>query len=109
KLGAFDADDERILFRPGLIDFSALAGQVDRIGAFYAGSDPRPGDAQRWESFFSACAAPGPARTWRQVARLPAGDTTCGALFASMVADHRERSRGGNHTSRLGEGVGHRL
>jgi hypothetical protein len=86
---AFQVDSEKVFLRPGLIDFAALARKLGRVGSFYAGYGPH--DAAGTERFFAACATPGRGKEWKDVAKLPAGDTTCGETFAKLLGSYRTK------------------
>lgn len=88
SFGAFDAGDPSILVQPGLVDFTAFARLVGRIGSFYAAYGPADLDA--WEAFFGACATPGRGLPWPAVATVAdAGGVTCGDRFGDLLADWR--------------------
>lgn len=89
-LASFEATDPRILVRPGIIDFSAVAEKIGRIGSFYAGYGKY--DAEGTEAFMRACATPGHALSWAEVAALPVGDTglNCGQMFGHLATSWRE-------------------
>jgi hypothetical protein len=84
---AFQVDSEKVFLRPGLIDFGSVAQKLGRVGSFYAGYGPFDADGTR--RFFEACATPGRGRLWKEVAALPAGDATCGDVFAGLLTSYR--------------------
>ena len=55
--GKFDATTDRILIRPGLLDFVTLADQFGRAASFFAGYEPA--DLRQMERYLEACALPG--------------------------------------------------
>lgn len=89
-LASFEANDPKILVRPGVIDFAAAAEKFGRIGSFYAGYGTY--DADGFESFMDACATPGLGLSWTEVAALPMGDggRSCGEGFGALATTWRE-------------------
>lgn len=86
--GSFDADDPKILVRPGFIDFEAFGRKIARIANFYAGYGPW--DEAAVGEMLDACAVPSRGLSWPEAAALPAGDTTCGQMYAQIVTTYRE-------------------
>lgn len=103
---AFQVDSEKVFLRPGLIDFGALARKLGRVGSFYAGYGPH--DAAATERFFAACATPGRGKEWKDVAKLPAGDGTCGEAFAKLLGTYRTKllASEASYPSRIDDEVG---
>jgi hypothetical protein len=103
---AFQVDSEKVFLRPGLIDFGALAQKLGRVGSFYAGYGPH--DAAGTERFFAACATPGRGKEWKDVAKLPAGEGTCGDAFAELLGGYRAKllADEASHPSRIDDEVG---
>lgn len=88
-LAEFNADDDVIFVRPGIIDFGKFAEKIGRIANFYAAYGPY--DDAGMADFFESCATPGKGMMWSEVAGLPAGDgATCGSLFADLAKTYRE-------------------
>ena len=88
NFGSFDAEDDRILIRPGILNFDAFAALVGRIGSFYAGY--APADQADMADFMSRCASASRGLSWAEASVLDAGDgTTCGELFNTMALDFR--------------------
>lgn len=88
KLAEFDASDDVIFVRPGLIDFEKFAEKIGRIANFYAGYGPV--DAVAMERFFQSCATPGKGLMWDELASIPAGEgDTCGSLLEDAVTRYR--------------------
>ncbi len=87
---SFDAGDPTILVRPGLIDFTALAEKVGRIGSFYAGYGDY--DADGFEAFMAGCADAGRGLNWAELAALPVDDagTRCGDAFNTLATRWRD-------------------
>ena len=87
----FEVDSDRILMRPGILDFPALVGKLGRMGNFYAGYGPS--DDAAWASFFESCATPGKGKNWDEVARLEVsgGPLTCGQHFGAMLKEYRRK------------------
>jgi len=88
SFGAFEVDSTIVFVRPGALDFPVLAELVGRIGDFYAGYGPL--DAVAMEAFLNACAEQGRGYAWAEIEAMPAGETTCGQLFAATLLAHRE-------------------
>lgn len=85
---SFQVVDALPLVRPGPINFTAFANLVGRLGSFYAGYGPF--DEAQTQTFLSSCALAGRGMDWPGVAPLPAGDSTCGELFASLFDSYRD-------------------
>ena len=110
-LASFDASDPKILVRPGLIDFAAVANLVGRIGSFYAGYGNY--DAEGFERFMQGCATPGRGLSWAEVAALPMGDSgaTCGEAFGALATTWRDDyiANEGQYRNRADDEVGGEL
>ncbi len=87
--GSFSADDPKILVRPGVLSFPGLADRLGVAASFYAGYNEFY-DAAGMESFMAACAEPARGMTWAQAKNLPAGDSTCGQAFGTLLVSYRE-------------------
>jgi len=88
KIAAFDATDDTIFVRPGIIDFDKLAEKLGRIANFYAGYGPY--DAAGMIRFFDQCATPGTGMAWDELSGLAIEDGgTCGELFKGLVTEYR--------------------
>ena len=87
KLGAYDADDDIIFLRPGILSFAALGEKLGRAASFYAGYGPA--DDVAMDEFMNACAAPGLGKSWFEVAAMPATDSTCGQVLDGMLSRYR--------------------
>jgi hypothetical protein len=103
-LGAFSVTDNRLFFRPGVIDWNTLAGLLGRVGDFYAGY----GDAAALGKFMDGCAVASVGKTWDEAAALPyPTGGTCGDVFAKIVSDYRAEVRStGVEPRRLSERIG---
>jgi hypothetical protein len=114
EFGHFSVDDNRLFFRPGLVDFDGAAGTTfARAGDFYAGYGPSDADAMR--AFLDACAAPTKGLLWidpnggKDAAHTTTSDgTTCGDRFAAMASAFLGASdpNGPTYPSRVDEPVG---
>jgi hypothetical protein len=106
SLGSFSADSDKILIHPGLLNFQGLADKLGRAADFYAGYGPTDADAM--EAFMSSCATQSLGMSWFEAAGLPAGDSTCGAAFDSMLGSYRAAlaENRDEYTSRIDETVG---
>lgn len=109
KLGAFSADTDRIFIRPGVLNFEAVADKFGRVADFYSGNGPS--DMAGMGDFMESCATPGLGKGWFEVATLPAGSSTCGQLFDSMLTDYRAALAAdpGSFRSRIDEPVGGKM
>lgn len=84
---SFALDSPLVFVRPGVVNFDVLTEFYGRIGDFYAMSGAGA-DRAGMEGFFQQCATPGRGKPWSEVANLPAGDKTCGALFSGLMGAH---------------------
>ncbi len=100
----FEPDGPGVFVRPGIIDFAAFAERVGRIGTFYAAYPPVDGSAMA--NFLDACAESARGLSWPEVAALPAGESTCGASFAELVAQYRIEFASGSYPSRIDDPIG---
>lgn len=107
SFGKFDATNNRILIRPGLLDFSSLADKLGRAASFYAGYDPVDGAGM--QTLLASCAMPGRGKAWPEVAALPAGGATCGALLGQLITSFRDRFVAGGFHTRADDMVGQTL
>ena len=103
SLGSFSANSDKILIHPGLLNFAGLADKLGRVADFYAGYGPT--DAKGMEAFMSACATQSLGLSWFETAGLPAGESTCGVVFDSMIGAYRTAlaNDGGSFASRIDE------
>ncbi len=107
-LTAFAANDQKLLFREGLINIKNVADMIGRIGDFYAGSSHV--DIAAMESFLDQCGdASSKGLDWRQVADLDRGGKSCERIFKNIVANYRLSLKAGNFItpkSRLDQTLG---
>jgi hypothetical protein len=103
-LGAFSVPDNRLFFRPGVVDWNMLARLFGRVGDFYAGY----GDAAAMGAFMDVCADASVGKTWDEAAALPhPTGGTCGETFARLVSDYRAEARSSDaEPRRLSERIG---
>src|SRR5262249_35241749 len=105
--------NNRLFFRPGLIDWKAAAELFGRAGEFYAGNDPNAD----FKPFLDACAASTQGFVWQAPANDKRKDVvhaaatgsaaTCGALFARVVDPFLADSDAGRvPAKRLDETIG---
>ena len=87
NFGTFTAEDQTIVVQPGLLDFGEFAIRINRVGSFLAGDAPV--DRNRMQNFLTLCAEQSVGKVWRDVAALPAGDSTCGDLYSQLVVPYR--------------------
>lgn len=105
-LGAFSVDDNRLFFRPGVLNWDALALLFGRVGDFYAGYSGVDTAAQK--AWLDGCAEASVGKPWEEAATLPfpAGGT-CGEAFSKLATDYRAKVRAQSTTPRrLSERVG---
>lgn len=88
NFGSFAADDPKILLRPGLISFPALADRLSMAASFYAGYGPA--DHEGMSAWLDNCAAAGRGVTWNEIRSMPSGDATCGEHFSALLGSYRE-------------------
>jgi len=92
EMAAFHPQEIEVFLRPGLIDFAKLADKIGRIANFYAGYGAKgpgtaPYDIAGMNEFLDECTHPG--AMWSEIATMPAGDSTCGEVFAGLVTEYR--------------------
>ncbi len=104
--GAFDATkDSNLFFRPGIVDFGALAEQLGRVAQFYAALDTTAGDDALWTTFFEQCTERSRGRQWPEFAAggqcstaLAAGQpdrsTNCDKSLQRLISSYFSHSQG---------------
>ena len=102
--GSFAVTDEKVLIRPGFVDFEKTAEKIGRIGTFLAGDEPV--DQYAMATFLDDCGAPGRGLNWPEVAKLKSGKTTCGEALATMVEAFRDEMKTGDYDSRIDRPMG---
>jgi len=108
SFGSFSTDSDRILIRPGIVDFAEVAHKLGRIGSLYAAYGDA--DAAAWQQFFEQCATPGRGMLWAEVAELDAGGVTCGEHFQSLAQSWRDGFlAAGEAPNRVDDTVGQHL
>jgi hypothetical protein len=116
EFGNWTITDNRLFFRPGLIDFDAAAGSTfARLGDFYAGYGPS--DVGAMKTFLDQCAAGAKGMLWTDpnggadVNGLATADgsTTCGQLFTSQVSAYLGVAALEPQGSRIDETIGDTL
>jgi hypothetical protein len=90
-LGAFSVDDNRLFFRPGLLNWNQLANLFGRVANFYAGYGPA--DVGALQSWLDDCATPTLGLPWTEASQVDSAGGKCGARFLGMVAQYREQVR----------------
>jgi hypothetical protein len=88
SFGTFKATDRKILFRPGLISFAALARKIGRIANFYAGRGFTEAEAAELKASLDACAEPSRDQAWSEI---QAGNSACAARVETLMASYRGR------------------
>lgn len=104
--GSFDAEDQKIFFREGIINFDGLATSIGLVANFYAGRTSEP--SASLNSFVEKCSSRSlsAAKTWAQVAAAPVEKTTCGALFQSAATKYRSTLNTDKIASRADDKIG---
>jgi hypothetical protein len=98
-LGAFSVDDNRLFFRPGILNWDGLADLFGRVGDFYAGERA---DTDAQEKWLNQCAGATLGQSWEQIS-----GTACGTQFQSIVTEYRAKVRAsGAKSIRLTERIG---
>ncbi len=97
QFGAFQASNQQIFFRPGLVNFRGVGQSIGRIADFYAGRFNHAEDA--WVQGFNACGT-------HLAGKLPfeAGAEPCEAAFKLVF--QAMRASGHNGKDRALDGVG---
>ncbi len=90
-LGAFSVDDNRLFFRPGLLNWNALADLFGRVASFYAGYAPADGAGMK--SWLDDCANASVGKPWPEAAATSTPSGTCGARFTGLVNAYRKDVR----------------
>ena len=79
-LGAFSVDDNRLFFRPGILNWDGLSDLFGRVGDFYAGYSGADTDAQSvWLDHAAVDSTAG--KSWQDISPMQ-----CGQDFRAMVA-----------------------
>ncbi len=104
-LGAFSVDDNRLFFRPGILDWDALALLFGRVADFYAGYEA---DESAQSAWLDACAGASVGKPWEEAAAVPfPGGGTCGEAFGKLASAYRAKVRASSaEPRRLSERVG---
>ncbi len=105
-LGAFSVDDNRLFFRPGILDWRSLALLFGRVADFYAGYGAADTKAQA--AWLDACAEASVGKPWEEAGALPfpAGGT-CGEAFGKLASEYRAKVRATSaEPQRLTERIG---
>jgi hypothetical protein len=104
-LGAFSVDDNRLFFRAGVLNWTAMANLFGRIGDFYAGYEP--GAQAAFATWLDTYADATLGKSWEEAATVTASGTSCAEAFGTMVTAYREKARtSGAAPKRLSEKVG---
>jgi len=115
EVGAWSITDNRLFFRPGLVDFDAAAGSTfARLGDFYAGYGPADVDAMK--TFLDACAPSAKGLLWvdptggADIRAVATSDgTTCGDGFNAQVSAYLAAAELEPQNSRIDENIGDTL
>jgi hypothetical protein len=104
-LGAFSVDDNRLFFRAGVLNWTAMASLFGRIGDFYAGYEPEAQAA--FATWLDTYADATLGKSWEEAATVTDKGTSCAEAFGAMVTAYREKARAsGAAPKRLSEKVG---
>jgi hypothetical protein len=106
---AFKADNQKIFFREGVINFSGFASAIGRIGDFYSGSAPV--DLGEMEKFLNACGQVSQGKEWTQFAEAQISGGSCGDQFRRLVGDFRLAIKSGKNPDkpRIEQDIGQML
>ncbi|MBX3022054.1 MAG: hypothetical protein KF799_10290 [Bdellovibrionales bacterium] len=86
-VGEFDAaTDANLFFRPGFVDFDALAQQLGQIGEFYSARESSAQDETAWQKFLNKCAPISKGKQWPELAARG-----CDDLLNQLIALHFSR------------------
>jgi hypothetical protein len=109
-LGAnFEFDGLNTFIRPGIVSFPKLTEFLGRMGDFLSLQGDFV-DRQGMATYLKTCAVPGLHRPWSQVREMPAGNTTCGRMYTSLIQDYYQKARNSGQPSvRLNQVVGTNL
>ncbi len=93
--GAFNAEDQRIFFRDGIVSFSGLASAMGRMADFYAARNVNA-DASL-SAFITNCSSLRVQgnKNWQQVAKQSTAAGLCGDLLKTAVNNYRKPFIGG--------------
>ena len=100
----FSLDSSRVFLRPGATSFRRFADHYGRLASFYAAEGGI--DAARMETLMTSCATPGRGLEWDAVAKLKAGRSSCGELFASLLQDSVRQARESQAATRAEQPIG---
>lgn len=104
--GQFSVENNRFFFRPGAVNWDAVAVLFGRVADFYAGYSDADTKAQA--AWLDACAAGSVDKPWKEAEALsmPSGGT-CGDAFAKIESDYLAKVRTTTRApQRLSEHVG---
>ena len=90
-LGAFSVDDNRLFFRPGLLNWNALADLFGRVASFYAGYAPANGAGMK--AWLDDCATASVGKPWTEASTTSTASGTCGERFVGLVNAYRKDVR----------------
>jgi hypothetical protein len=90
---AFKADNQKIFFREGVINFPGFASAIGRIGDFYSGSSLV--NRGRMESFLNKCGLVSKGKDWTEFSEIKTGDQSCGEQFRDLAEEFREAIKQG--------------
>lgn len=108
-IGDFDATDNKIFFRPGIINPKAFARKVGRIASFYAAFAPV--DQGKMRNFLRSCSAKARGKDWAAIAGLTTAGGTCGQEFDVMAQEFRAKllTNEDSYPARIDEKIGQHL
>lgn len=90
--GAFDAQtDDNLFFRPGIVDFAKLAGQVGRIATFYSTLNASENEKSLWRDLMSTCGSKSNGLTWAELAQV---NGSCAPALRRLIEAHFTAQRG---------------
>lgn len=83
--GSFDATDNHIFFRPGILNWDMVATLLGRVADFYAGYAPAPALG----TWLTKCAPLAAGKTWSELA---GSAPECTQAFTNFVTDYRAKA-----------------
>jgi hypothetical protein len=87
NIGTWSVSSDRVFFRPGVLDFKAIAQKLGRVGSFYAGYGPADNDGMA--QFLDRCSASAVGKTWQEIAGSPQQPTACGKMYFDLAKKWR--------------------
>jgi len=98
--GNWKAEDNKIFFRPGILDFKAVGRKLGRIASFYAAYGPY--DKAAGSAMLKSCAASSVGKAWSDL------DQSCRDDFHKLLREYRQKllANESSYSSRIDDRVG---